>query len=425
LITGILFGSFIILFLLHVPIGICLAVSSIFALYLIGDFNMFMIAQKMFTGMNSMPLMAIPGFVFAGNLMGKGGISNYLIKFLQSWIGHVKGGMSVVVMLCCMIFAAISGSAPATAAAVGSIMIPAMLESGYDKAYAMGSVAAGGTVGILIPPSITFVLLAVATEQSIAQMFTAGILPGILLTAAFILTSLVYAHKRGYKGTPKATWGERGKATLQAIPAMLMPLGILGSIYAGIATPTEVSFLSIVYAFIVGLFIYREINIKTFIDVLRDSITTTSMIFLIIAAAMTISIYLAAEQIPTQVVTWATENGITPFAFWVFCFLLFLVLGTFLEAVSIVLITMPVLLPVIVALDINIIHFAVFMVLMMQMAMITPPVGLNLFVLSGIGHAPLEEVVRGVLPFMLTMIVVIFIIILFPQISLWMVSLMS
>ena len=416
--TLVLFGVFIVLFLLHVPIGISLATASIVTLFLSGDFSLFMIAQKMFTGMDSTPLMAIPGFVFAGVLMAHGGISKYLINFLRAWIGHIRGGLSVVVMLACMIFAAISGSSPATAAAVGGIMIPAMVASGYDKKYAMGAVAAGGTVGILIPPSITFVLIGVTAEQSIGKLFTAGILPGILLTGLFAITAIIYARMKNYGGDKKANWEERKKATIQAIPGILMPVLILTAIYAGIATPTEVSFLSVAYALIVGLFIYKEITFSNFKKILRESITTTSMIFLIIAAAMSFALYLAAEQIPQQVVTWVTGHDISLFTFWAFTFVLFLVLGTFLEAVSIVLITLPVLLPVIYAMDINIIHFAVFMVMMMEMAMITPPVGLNLFVVAGIAREKLENVILGVLPFMLTMLVAILIIIFFPQIPL-------
>ncbi|MGI6066945.1 MAG: TRAP transporter large permease [Bacillota bacterium] len=422
MITVVLFGVFIVLFLLHVPIGISLAISSVVALFLTGDFSLFMIAQRMFTGMDSTPLMAIPGFVFAGVIMAHGGISKYLIDFLRAWIGHVRGGLSIVVMMACMIFAAISGSSPATAAAVGGIMIPAMVAGGYDKKYAMGAVAAGGTIGILIPPSITFVLIGVTAEQSIGKLFTAGIIPGILLTLLFSTTAVIYARIKNYGGDAKANWEYRKKATIKAIPGILMPVMILTAIYAGIATPTEVSFLSVAYALIVGAFIYKEITFSSFKRILRESITTTSMIFLIIAAAMTFALYLAAEQVPQQVVQWVAAHDISQFTFWCFTFVMFLVLGTFLEAVSIVLITLPVLLPVIHTLGINIIHFAVFMVMMMEMAMITPPVGLNLFVVAGIAREKLENVIIGVLPFMLTMAVAVLLIVLFPQIPLFLLN---
>ena len=417
--TAILFTIFIILFLLHIPIGISLGIASITALYLIGDFNMFMIAQRMFTGMDHTTLMAIPGFVFAGVIMGGGGISKALIRFMRAWIGHIRGGLSIIVILACMVFAAISGSSPATAAAVGGIMIPAMIAGGYDKKYSMGAVAAGGTIGILIPPSITFVLIGTTAEQSIARLFTAGILPGLLLTLIFIFVAVIYAVKNNYGGEPKANWQERRKATIHAIPALLLPVVILTSIYAGVATPTEVSFLSVAYAIIVGRFVYKEITLQSFREMVNDSIATTSMIFLIIANAMTFALFLANEQIPQQVVTWVVSHDIGQPIFWVFCFFLFLVLGTFLEAVAIVLITLPVLLPVIDTLGVDITHFAVFMVMMMEMAMITPPVGLNLFVVAGTNNASLESVVRGVFPFMLAMLFAILLVILFPQIALF------
>jgi C4-dicarboxylate transporter DctM subunit len=417
--TALLFIVFVVLFLLNVPIAISLTLASITALYITGDFNLYMIAQRMFSGMNASPLMAIPGFVFAGTIMAKGGISKYLIDALRAWFGHLHGGLSIVVMLACTIFAAISGSSPATAAAVGSIMIPAMVLGGYGKPYSMGAVAAGGTVGILIPPSITFILIGVTAEQSISKLFTAGVLPGLLLTTAFIITAIIYARIKKYGGEEKASWSKRLNTTVKAIPGILLPVIILASVYMGVATPTEVSFVSVAYALIVGIFVYREIDFQTFRAVLSEALETTSMIFLIIAAAMTFAVYLSAEQIPTQVVEWVTSYNITPAMFFLFCFFLFLVLGTFLEAVSVVLITLPVLMPVIDALGINIIHFAVFMVMMMEMAMITPPVGLNLFVVAGTARENLGTVVKGVVPFFVAMLIVIILIISFPRISLF------
>lgn len=419
MITALLFIVFVALFLLNVPIAISLTLASIVALYLSGDFSLYMIAQRMFSGMNSSPLMAIPGFIFAGTIMAKGGISKYLIEALRAWFGHFRGGLSIVAMLACTTFAAISGSSPATAAAVGSIMIPAMIQGGYEKRYAMGAVAAGGTIGILIPPSITFILIGVTAEQSISKLFTAGILPGILLSLAFIITAIIYARVKNYGGEEKASWEKRISTTVKAIPGILLPVIILASVYFGVATPTEVSFISVVYALLVGVFVYREMDFKTFREILREALGTTSMIFLIIAAAMTFAVYLSSEQIPTRLVEWVTGFNITPTMFFIFAFVLFLVLGTFLEAVSVVLITLPVLLPVIDALGINIIHFAVFMVMMMEMAMITPPVGLNLFVVAGTARAKLGNVVQGVLPFFLVMLLVIILIVTFPQISLF------
>lgn len=416
--TVALFGIFVILFLLHVPIAISLAISSVIILATTTDFSLYMIAQRMFSALDSNTLMAIPGFVFAGAIMAEGGISKYLITSIRSWVGHLHGGLSVVTILACMLFAAISGSSPATAAAVGGILIPAMKRSGYDKKYAMGLVAASGTLGILIPPSISFVLIGVTAEESIGKLFLAGVFPGIFLGGCLIVVAIIYARIKGYGGEQKASWKERWISTFRAIPGFLMPVLILGTIYGGIATPTESSIIAVFYSLFVAIFIYRELNWQKFRVVLREAIGISSMIFLIIPAAMTFGLYLTSEQIPQKILQWVTHYQLNIWLFWIVTQTMFFIMGTFLEAVSIILITLPILLPVVKYLGINPIHFAVIMVVNMELAMITPPVGLNLFVVSGIAKAKLEEVVRGVLPFLAVMIVVLILLVIFPQISL-------
>lgn len=422
--TVALFSIFIILFLLHVPIGISLAVASVLILAFTTNFNIFMISQKMFTALNSEALMAIPGFVFAGAIMAHGGISRYLIDALRTWLGHLRGGLSVITVFACMIFAAISGSSPAIAA-IGSILIPAMVKAGYDKRYAMGLVAASGTLGILIPPSITFVLFGVITEKSIGKLFMAGFLPGIFLGGALIVAAFIVAKIKNYGGERRATWSERWTATIKAVPGLLLPVIILGTIYLGIATPTEVSMVSVIYALLVSVLIYREMTWKKFREIMQESIGITAMIFLIIPAAFSFALYLTDQQIPQQVITYVAAKQIDVWVFWLFCFALLFIMGTFLEAASIVLITLPILAPIVYQLNIDIYHFAVFMVVCMELAMITPPVGLNLFVVCSIAKAKLEEAVRGVSPFILIMIAVLIILILFPRISLYLPSLMK
>ncbi len=422
--AALLFSIFIILFLLHVPIALSLAISSVLVLALTTDFNLYMVAQKMFSALESPPLMAIPGFVLAGAIMAHGGISRYLIAALRAWVGHLRGGLSVVTILACMIFAAISGSSPATAAAVGGILIPAMVEAGYEKRYAMGLVAASGTLGILIPPSITFVLIGVTANESIGKLFMAGVLPGIFLGGVLLLTAIIYARLKNYGGEPRADWKTRWQYTWKAIPGLLLPVLILGSIYGGVCTPTEASIVSVFYALFVTTFIYREMTWNKFRSILREAIGITSMIFLIIPAAMTFAMYLASEQIPAKIAQWIANSNLGVGMFWVAVNTMFFVMGTFLEAVSIVLITLPILIPIIKHLDINMIHFAVIMVINMELAMITPPVGLNLFVVSGIGRERLEEVVKGVLPFVVVMILTLICLVLFPKISLYLPSLM-
>ncbi|MFJ5769011.1 TRAP transporter large permease [Psychrobacillus sp. NPDC093180] len=403
---------------LRVPIAISLVVSSVTGLFLV-DFSLNTVIQKMFTGVNSTTLMAIPGFVFAGLIMAKGGISKYLIECIKTWVGHTKGGLSVVAVLTCMVFAAISGSSPATAAAIGAIMIPMMVKAGYDKNYAMGLVAAAGTLGILIPPSIPLILYSSVSEESTGKLFSAGILPGILLGVALMVYAVIVAHRKGYGGLEKVPLNERWRPTLKAIWGLIMPVLILGAIYSGIVTPTEASFLACLYAIIVSIFIYRELDWAKFKQILTESVTTTSMIFLIIAAALILGMFLTTEQIPQEFATWVSDSGFNKWTFLIIISVVFFILGMFLEPTAIILITLPILLPIITALDINVIHFAIIMVVNMELGMITPPVGLNLFVVSAIAEEKVDRVIRGVVPFFAIFAIVLALIIIFPEISLF------
>ncbi|MFJ8064701.1 TRAP transporter large permease [Psychrobacillus sp. NPDC096426] len=402
---------------LRVPIAISLVVSSITGLFLV-DFSLNTVIQKMFTGVNSTTLMAIPGFVFAGLIMAKGGISKYLIECIRTWVGHTKGGLSVVAVLACMVFAAISGSSPATAAAIGAIMIPMMVKAGYDKNYAMGLVAAAGTLGILIPPSIPLILYSSVSEESTGKLFSAGILPGILLGFALMVYAVIVAHRKGYGGLEKVPLNERWRPTLKAVWGLVMPILILGAIYSGVVTPTEASFLACLYSIIVSIFIYRELDWSKFKQIVTESITTTSMIFLIIASALILGMFLTTEQIPQEFATWVSDSGFNKWTFLLIISIAFFILGMFLEPTAIILITLPILLPIITALDINVIHFAIIMVVNMELGMITPPVGLNLFVVSAIAEEKVDRVIRGVVPFFAIFAIVLVIIIIFPQISL-------
>lgn len=413
-----LFLIFVVLCLVNVQIAVSLAVSSIIILAFTTEFNMFMVAQRMFSALDSNTLMAIPGFVFAGALMTGGGISKYLIAAIRSWVGHYHGGLSVVTILACMLFAAISGSSPATAAAIGGILIPALVAGGYNKNYSMGLVAAGGTLGILIPPSISFVLIGVTAELSIGKLFIAGVLPGLFLGGLLIVMAIFVAKKNCYGGEPKYSWKDRWTHTFRAIPGFLMPVIILGSIYGGVATPTESAIIAVFYSLFVALFVYRELTWQGFRHILRESIGITAMIFLIIPAAMTFGLYLTSEKIPQSIFQLVTSYNLSTAMFWFATQTMFFIMGTFLEAVSIILITVPILFPLLKVVGIDPIHFAVIMVVNMELAMITPPVGLNLFVVSGIAKAKLEQVVKGVIPFIIIMIICMILLIIFPKISL-------
>jgi len=419
MLVGILFILFVAFFLLNVPIAISLAMSTIALIVTTETFNLMMIPQRMFAGLNSATLMAIPGYIFAGVLMSRGGVSKYLIESLRSWIGHLPGGLSVVTILACMIFAAISGSSPATAAAIGAIMLPAMEKGGYPKRYAMGLIAAAGTLGILLPPSIPLIVYGVTADESIGKLFMAGVIPGLILGSILILSAIIYAKKNDYGHGEKYTWSQRWKASLKAIPAALLPVVILGSIYTGVCTPTEAAVVAVAYTLVVSIFIYRELHFKDIRGILRETINTSSMIFLIIAAALVFALYLTNNQIPNKVADWISNANLNIFLFFLVTQLVFFVMGTFLEAVSIILITLPILLPIIKQLGIDPIHFAIVMTVNMELAMITPPVGLNLFVVSSMARQPLGEVVRGVIPFIVLMIAALGLFVVFPELSLY------
>ncbi len=413
----VLFLSFALLSLMRVPIAISLGLSSVIALQMV-DFTLYTVIQKMFSSLNSATLMAIPGFVFAGIIMSKGGISHHLIEALKSWVGHMRGGLAVVTILACMIFAAISGSSPATAAAIGSIMIPGMVKAGYSKKYAMGLVAASGTLGILIPPSIPLIIYGAVSEQSIGKLFMAGILPGILLGGLLLASAIFHARKNNYGALPKQSMEERMTKTRKAIWGFLLPIFILGGIYTGIVTPTEASFLSVFYGLVVSIFIYKELTFTKFRAILTESINITSMIFLIIASAIVFGMFLTTEQVPQTFAAWIEASAGNKWIFLIGVNIMFFIMGMFLEAIAIILITLPIFMPVLALFDINIIHFAIIMTINMELAMITPPVGLNLFVVSGISKEKVGAVVQGVMPFFVLMILALALIIIFPQLSL-------
>lgn len=413
-----LFTVFVILMLLRVPVAFALALSALLFLPFL-NFHYESAVVEIFSALNHTSLMAIPGFVFAGIILARGGISKYLIDGLRAWVGHLPGGMAVATVLACAIFAAISGSSPATAAAIGSIMIPAMVQAGYSKKYAMGLVAAAGTLGILIPPSIPLIMYGYVAENkaTINKLFMAGIIPGLCLTAIIIISAIVYAKRNGFGRGQKATWAERWILTWKAIPGAFMPILILGSIYTGMATPAESSVIASAYAVIVSLLVYRELKLKDWRPILRETVHISSMIFMIIASAILFKQYLTLAQVPQAIAQWIIDHEFNRWIFILLVNLLFFVLGTFLEAIAIILITLPIFLPVLDSLGIDVYHFAIIMTVNLEIAMITPPVGLNLFVVSGIAKEPLEKVIRAIVPFLLIMLIQLILIIIWEDLS--------
>ncbi|MCM3589781.1 TRAP transporter large permease subunit [Brevibacillus borstelensis] len=414
----IVFILFFLLLLLRVPVAIALVFSASLAL-LDSGFNLDVLPQKMFSALNMATLMAIPGFILAGVLMSRGGISKALIDTLRAWVGHYSGGLSVVTILACAVFAAISGSSPATAAAIGAIMIPGMVAAGYSKRYSMGLVAAAGTLGILIPPSIPLIVYGTVAEESIGKLFMAGFVPGLFLTLVLVIAAIIYAKVKNFGRLPKASWEERIKLSIRALPAAFLPFLILGTIYMGVATPTEASVVACVYSLIMAVFVYRQISWKDTQAILRETVNTSAMIFFIIAGATVFGLYLTNAQVPQDIAAWIMEGDVNKWTFLIACNILFFIMGMFLEPTSIILITLPIFLPILQLLGIDVIHFAIIMTVNMELGMITPPVGLNLFVVSGITREKLEEVVKGVMPFIALMVLVLVIIIIWPSLSLW------
>ncbi|MUV37148.1 Sialic acid TRAP transporter permease protein SiaT [Lentibacillus sp. JNUCC-1] len=403
---------------LQVPLAISIGLSSMIML-LVDGFSLDTIALRMFTGVDKPVLMAVPGFIFAGLIMARGGMAKYLFEVMNAWIGHTRGGLSTVAILVSLIFAAISGSSAATAVAVGSIMIPVMTKAGYDKKYAAGLVATAGTLGILVPPSVPLILYGSIAEISVKGLFTAALIPAALLATALIIFSIVVAIRKGYGGLEKASWETRIKASKKAIWGLLFPVIILGSIYGGIATPTEASFIAVLYAFIISKYVYKEIDWKNFRDIVISSVNTTAMIFLIIASASLLGVFLSLEQIPQTFAAWIGSNFDSTIMFLLLVSLMLFVLGMFLDATAMLMITLPIFLPILATLDINLFFFAVIMVVTMELGMITPPLGMNLFVVSGVSGLKIESILKGVLPFYALLIIVLLILIFIPQLSLW------
>lgn len=414
-----LFGLLLVLFLINVPVAVALGLASMFVLMIQDNVPLMVIVQKMFTSTDSFTLMAVPFFILAGKLMESGGISKRLINFSSTLVGSLHGGLAMVSIVTCMFFAAISGSAAATTAAVGSILIPAMVKRGYDKSFSTAIQAAGGTIGVMIPPSVPLILFGVIAGASIGDLFIAGIMPGIFVGISLILVAYFISRKRGYGKEEKSSLKEVASAFKSAILAILMPVIILGGIYGGIFTPTEGSVVAVVYGLIVGLLIYREIKWKDLPEIFISSAVTSSVILFIISCASIFGFLLTREQIPAQI----SEGmlGITTNSIMILIIInvILLIVGTFLETSAAIVIMAPILVPIASAAGMDLVHFGVIMVVNLAIGMITPPVGINLFVASNIAKIRLEHIVRAIMPFIIVLIIDVLILSFMPSISLF------
>ncbi|MCF6092981.1 TRAP transporter large permease subunit [Microaerobacter geothermalis] len=405
--------------LLGLPIAISLGLASLASIYYFTVDPLPNLAGKIFSNLDTFPLMAIPFFVLAGNIFTTGGVARRLINLTNAWVGHIPGGLSIAGIFASALFAAISGSSPATVVAIGSIMIPAMMKYGYRKEYAVGSISTAGSLGILIPPSIPMIVYAVTVNQSVGKLFLAGIVPGIMLASLLAIVSYFIAKKNHYKSSKKASFGERMKALKEAIWSLTLPIVVIGGIYAGIFTPTESAAVAVFIGIIVGLFIHRDLKLKHFPKILVDSAKTTAMLFFIISMAMLFAHILTLERIPHEITQWFVNWNVGPVMFLLFVNILLFLAGQFMEPTAIITILAPILFPIAITLGIDPIHFGIIMVVNMEVGMITPPVGLNLYVASGLTGMSLVDVTRATIPWLIAVIIGLALVTYVPGISLW------
>lgn len=431
--AAIIFGLLIALMLTGMPISIALGLTVLTFLFFLTSVPIEAVALKLFTGIESFEIMAIPFFILAGNFLTHGGVARRMIRFATSMIGHWYGGLGLAGVMACALFAAVSGSSPATVIAVGSIILPAMVQQGFPKRFGAGVIATSGALGILIPPSIVMVLFAVATggstaigpdgtrvlSASVGQLFIAGVIPGLILATMLGLTTWYRAWKNDYPRLPKATWGETFTAFRESVWGLLLIVIVLGGIYAGWFTPTEAAAVSAVYAFVIAVFVYKDMRLRDVPRVLLSSANMSAMILYIITNAVMFSFLMTSEQIPQAMTNWIKDSGISWIEFLLVVNILLLIAGNVMEPSSIVLITAPILFPIAAGLGIHPIHLGILMVVNMEVGLCHPPVGLNLYVASGIARMGITELTVATLPWLITMLIFLVMVTYIPEISLF------
>ena len=415
----VIFGLLAVLMLSGMPISISLGLTVLTFLFTMTDVPLESVALKLFTGIEKFEIMAIPFFILAGNFLTHGGVAKRMINFAASMVGHWYGGLGLAGVLACALFAAVSGSSPATVVAIGSILLPAMVKAGFPNKFGAGVIATSGALGILIPPSIVMVMYSVATNTSVGALFMAGVIPGIALALTLGGVTWYRAKKFNYPRQPKATWGERWQAFRASVWGLLLIVVVMGGIYTGIFTPTEAAAMSAVYAFICAVFIYRDLGFKDVPKVLLNSANMSAMLLYIITNAVLFSFIMTNENIPQSLADWMMGNGLGVITFLLMCNILLLLAGNFMEPSSIVLIFAPILFPVAVALGIHPVHFGIIMVVNMEVGMCHPPVGLNLYVASGITKMGITELTIAVWPWLLSMLGFLMVVTYWPGLSLW------
>ncbi|SDU93498.1 C4-dicarboxylate TRAP transporter large permease protein DctM [Pseudomonas sihuiensis] len=411
---------FLLLFLLMfigVPIAASLGLAGSITIMLFSPDSVRSLAIKLFETSEHYTLLAIPFFLLSGAFMTTGGVARRLIDFANACVGHIRGGLAIGAVLACMLFAALSGSSPATVAAVGSIAIAGMVRSGYPQAFGAGIVCNAGTLGILIPPSIVMVVYAAATEQSVGKLFMAGVIPGVMLGLVLMIAIYIVARIKKLPALPRASFREWLRSAREAFWGLLLMVIILGGIYTGMFTPTEAAAVAAVYAGFVALFVYKDLTIRECPKVLLESGKLTIMLMFIIANAMLFAHVLTTEQIPQQITAWVVDLGLQPWQFLLVVNIVLLIAGAFMEPSAIILILAPILFPIAMQLGIDPIHLGIIMVVNMEIGLITPPVGLNLFVTSAVTGMPLTAVIRAALPWLMLLISFLMVITYIPAVS--------
>ncbi len=402
---------------LGMPISIALGLSSLLTIMMFAQDSLASLAIKLFETSEHYTLMAIPYFILGGALMSTGGVAKRLIRFATACVGHIRGGLAIAAVLACTFFAAVSGSSPATVVAIGSIMIAGMVKSGYTQKFAAGVMANAGTLGILMPPSIVMVVYCAVTELSVGRLFLAGILPALLLALVLMVGIYVRARIENLPAQPKAPAAEILASGRDAIPGFLLLVIIMGGIYGGVFTPTEAAAVAAIYAVVVSLFVYRDLKLKDLPHTFVEASKTTVMLMFIIANAMLFAHVLTTERIPQIIAEQIVAIGMEPWQFLIVVNIILLIAGNFMEPTAIILILAPIFFPIATQLGIDPIHLGIIMVVNMEIGMITPPVGLNLFVTSGITGMPLMAVVRAAMPWLSLLLIFLIVITYVPVIS--------
>lgn len=416
--TGFLFVALFVFLILGMPIAIALGLSSVLSIMLFASDSLASLSLKFFETSEKYVLLSIPFFILAGNFMTTGGVARRMIDFAVACLGHLRGGLAIAGVFACMLFAAVSGSSPATVVAVGSIVIAGMVRTGYSQNFAAGVICNAGTLGILIPPSIVMVVYAAATETSVGRLFMAGVIPGILLGLALMVAIYVAATVLDLPRQAREGWAERLRTGREAIWGLLLIVIILGGIYGGVFTPTEAAAVAAVYSFVIALFVYRDLSWRDVPRVLVDSAKVTVMLLFIIANAFLFAHVLTTAQIPQAIAEAIVGAGFSQWQFLIVVNIILLVAGNFMEPSAIILILVPILFPIATQLGVDPIHFGIIMVVNMEIGMVTPPVGLNLFVTSGVTGMPVMQVVRAAMPWLSVLLAFLILITYVPWISL-------